>query len=145
MATGAGQTIHKFVVALNKKLEGGVLLNTVAHMSACLVAEAGDEDRKNMSFVEYVDADGIVHPVSALSLVVLRAKNSNQIRKARAAAVESKILCVDFTETMTRDTYVEQMKRTSETKEEDLEYWGICLFGLKNRIDEITGKFSLWK
>lgn len=145
MTVEAGKTTHKFVVVLSKKIETGAVLNAAAHMTACLVARASDEDRENMMFVDYIDADGGKHPVSALSLVVLRADNSNKIRQARNAAIEKRVLFVDFTETMTKDTYVEQMERTKQTKEADLEYWGICLFGPKEELDTITGKFSLWR
>ena len=143
MAEGIGQTTHKFVVVLNKKIETGVGLNAACHMVACLVARADEDDRKEMFFVDYFDADGGKHPVSGLSLVVLSAKNSNHIRRARAAALQVGVPFVDFTETMTKDTYVEQMERTKNTKEEELEYWGICLFGPKDKLDPITGKFSL--
>ncbi len=145
MATGAGQTTHKFVVVLNKKIDAGVVINAASHMAACLAAKASDEDRENMMFVDYIDADGGKHPVSALSLVVLRADNANQIRKARDGAIEKNILFVDFTETMTKDTYVEQMERTKQVKESELEYWGLCLFGNKDDLSQITGKFSLWR
>jgi len=140
-----GQTSHKFVLVLNKKIDLGVALNAAAHMAASLVNRASEDDRKQMMFVDYVDADGGMHPVSALSLVVLRADNSNKIRQAREAALEKGILFVDFTETMTKDTYVEQMQRTRATASDDLEYWGICLFGRKSDLDLITGKFSLWR
>lgn len=145
MTNGTGKTDYKFVVVLNKKIDLGVALNAAAHMTACLVAKASEEDRDNMKFVEYVDADGGIHPVSALSLVVLSAKNSNHIRRARNDAIGKNIPFVDFTETMTKDTYIEQMERTKQTKEEELEYWGICMFGLKETLDTITGKFSLWR
>jgi hypothetical protein len=98
-----------------------------------------------MSFVEYLDADGNVHPVSALPLVVLSAKNSNQIRTAGLAAIRTCLPYADFTETMTRDTFVEQMDRTRVTREQDLDYWGLCMFGLKDVLDPITRKFSLWR
>jgi len=98
-----------------------------------------------MSFVGYLDADGNVHPVSALPLVVLSAKNSNQIRTARLAALRTGLPYADFTETMTRDTFVEQMDRTRVTREQDLDYWGLCMFSLKDVLDPITRKFSLWR
>lgn len=140
-----GQTTHKFVVVLNKKIEPGVALNAAAHMAACLAARASEDDRKDMFFVDYSDADGGTHPVSGLSLIVLRADNSNKIRQAREAALERKVLCVDFLESMTKDTYVEQMERTKKLREQELEYWGLCLFGKKEDLNAITGKFSLWK
>ncbi|MDM8540476.1 DUF2000 domain-containing protein [Desulfococcaceae bacterium HSG9] len=145
MAEGAGTTIHKIVVVLNKKIEVPRLINACAHITACLAATVSEEERKNMLFVEYVDADGGKHPISALSLVVLKARNSNQIRKVRNEAIGMQLPFVDFTETMTQATYAEQMERTKEVKETDLDYWGIGLFGKKVTVDSITGKLSLWR
>jgi len=46
---------------------------------------------------------------------------------------------------MTVGTYVEQQQRTKETPEAELEYYGICLFGEINQVNELTRKFSLWR
>ncbi len=136
---------HKFVVLLNKKIESGVALNAAAHMAACLAARANEEERSTMTFVDYQDADGNKHPTSALSLIVLQANNSNQIRQARPITIEKGMLHTDFLESMTKDTYVEQMERTKQLKENGLEYWGLCLFGKKEEVDSITRKFNLWR
>ena len=106
------RTTHKFAIILNRKIESGTALNACAHMTATLVARADSEITKHMSFVDYLDADGNVHPVSALSLVVLSARNANQIRTARLEAIRAGLPCADFTESMTKDTFVEQMDRT---------------------------------
>jgi len=140
-----GQTTHKFVVVLSKKISPAAALNACAHMTATLVARADEETRGHMSFIDYTDADGNAHPVSALSLVVLSAKNSSQLRTARLDAIRAGLPHADFTETMTQDTFVEQMNRTQATREEDLDYWGLCVFGLKQAVDPITRKFSLWR
>lgn len=145
MAEGVGQTNHKFTIVLNKQLDPGRALNACAHMAASLVAKATDSEKANMMFVDYLDKDGSHHPVSALSLVVLRADNSNQIRKARNEAIDRGVPFVDFIETMTTDTYVEQMERTRHKKETELEYWGLCIFGRSEVLKTITGKFSLWR
>jgi hypothetical protein len=136
---------YKFVVVLNKKLDPGVALNATAHMVAALMARAGSTGKENMKFLEYQDADGQVHPVSGLSLIVLRADNSNKIRAARQRAIDSNILYVDFTESMTGDTYIEQIARTKDLAESDLNYYGLCMFGGKQQIDAITSRFSLWR
>ncbi len=136
---------HKFVVVLKKGLDSGVALNAASHMTACLVARANETDRTQMQFVDYCDGDNNTHPVSALSLIVLSAKNSNQIRTARGAAIDADVAYVDFTESMTGDTYVEQMERTAQLAEEQLDYWGLCLFGPKESLDPITKKFSIWR
>lgn len=137
--------MHKFVVVLNKKIPPAAALNACAHMTATLVARADDQTKGHMSFVDYTDADGNAHPVSALSLVVLSAKNSSQLRAARLEVIRAGLSYVDFTATMTQDTFVEQMNRTQATREGDLDYWGLCVFGPKQAVDPITRKFSLWR
>lgn len=136
---------YKFVVLLNKKLASGVVLNATAHMVASLMAKASVTAKENMNFLDYEDAGGNVHPVSGLSLIILRADNSNKIRKARQQAIESGILYVDFVESMTGDTFVEQIERTKSLPEAELNYYGLCLFGIKDEIDNICSKFSLWR
>src|SRR5215831_966601 len=76
---------------LTRKSNPGLALNACAHMTATLVARADIETRNHISFVDYHDPDGNVHPVSALSLVVLSAKNSNQVRTARFEAVRASL------------------------------------------------------
>ena len=140
-----GQTTHKIVVVLNKKIPLAIALNACAHMTAALVARADDQARRNMSFIDYIDADGNAHPVSALSLVILSAKNAKQLRTARLEAIRAGLPIADFTETMTKGTFMEQTARTHATREEDLDYWGLCVFGPKQAVDPITQKFSLWR
>ena len=145
MSSDSGATDYKFVVLLNKKLAPGVVLNATAHMVAALMAKATDADRQSMKFLDYTDGDEQSHLVSGLSLIVLRADNSNKIRTARQMAIQNDILYVDFTESMTGDSYIEQMHRTKSLAESELNYYGLCMFGRKDKIDPLTAKFSLWR
>jgi predicted metal-dependent phosphoesterase TrpH len=79
-----------------------------------------------------------------MPFMILKA-NSNKIRALRAAARETGIQFVDFTDTMTVGTYVEQVERTKQVKEADLIYYGIVLFGDWEKVSLLTKKFSLWK
>lgn len=115
-----------------------------SHMVAALMAKATDEDKERMKFLEYVDGSEKIHLVSGLSLIVLRADNSNKIRRTRYRAIDVGILYVDFTESMPGDTYIEQMNRTQSIPESELIYYGLCMFGLKEKIDPLTSKFSLY-
>jgi hypothetical protein len=138
-------TTHKFTAILSKKVEAGKIMNALAHMSIGLVASNIDK-LKEMNFGDYVDKDGGVHPsLSNNSYVILRADNSNQIRTVRNMAIEKGIPFVDFTNTMQEGTYLEQLARTKETPEADLEYYGICLFDTIEKVSELTKKFSLWR
>ncbi len=133
----------KFVAVLNKKVEVGKLMNALGHMTAGLAGGFGKGDE--MNFLEYVDKDGGIHPkISHFPFIVLKAENSNQIRKIRNEALQRSILCNDFTSTMTVGTSDDQLERTKNTAEVELEYWGICMFGNSNELKEFTGKFSLF-
>ena len=127
---------------MNEKIEPGVIMNALAHMCIGFGAEIGKEPLRQ---AQYIDADGGSHPnISEMPFMILKA-NSNKIRALKLAAVQSGIKCVDFTDTMTSETYLEQLERTKQTKEVDLIYYGIVLFGNWDKVSELTRKFSLWK
>jgi hypothetical protein len=134
----------RFVAILNKKVEVGKLMNALGHMTAGLAGATAP--REEMSFVQYEDRDGGAHPnISHFPFIVLKADNSNKIRTVRNEAIARKIPFVGFTDTMTIGTSQEQQDRTRETPEENLEYYGIVLFGNTDELKEFTGKFSLYQ
>ena len=133
---------NKLVAVMNEKIEPGVIMNALAHMCIGFGAEIGKE---LLRLTNYVDADGGSHPnISEMPFMILKA-NSNKIRALRQAAIEAGIKFADFTDTMTVGTYVEQIAKTKETKEENLIYYGIVLFGDWAKVSELTRKFSLWR
>ena len=98
-----------------------------------------------MSFIDFTYKDGAVHKsISGLSLIVLRGSN-NELKKARAKLIESGIHFTDFAETMTGDTYKEQLVKTASVSGEQMEYYCVAAFGEKAVIDPITKRFSLWR
>ena len=115
-------TDYKFVVAVNKKIDAAKAMNAIGHMVAALVARAPADLVEKMSVVDYKDRMNRSHPVSGLSLVVLSAKNGNQLKNARSAAIQAGLAVTDFLESMTGDTYVEQMERTAQLSDDDLAY-----------------------
>lgn len=134
---------QRFVAILNKKVESGKLMNALGHMTAGLAGGFGKG--QEMCFLEYKDKDGGVHPhISHFPFIVLKAENSNQIRKVRNEAIGRNIMFTDFTSTMTVGSSAEQQERTKNTPEAELEYYGICLFGSTQDLREFTGKFSLF-
>ncbi len=134
----------RFIAVLNKKVETGKLMNALGHMTAGLSGGFGKGDE--MCFLEYKDKEGGVHPyISHFPFIVLEADNSNQIRKLRNEAQARNIIFTDFTSTMTVGTSAEQIERTANTPEAELEYYGICLFGKTEELREFTKKFSVFK
>jgi len=99
-----------------------------------------------MRFASYFDKDGGEHQsISDNPFIILAADNSNKIKTLRNELKAANIHFVDFTSTMTFGTYAEQQERTKNTPEAELEYYGICMFGEKEKLSQLTKKFSLWK
>ena len=137
------ETKKRFVAVLNKKIEPGKLMNALGHTTAGLAARLGVDET---CMLQYEDADGGVHPdQSHYPFIVLRADNSNKIRAIRNEAVVRDIPFTDFTSTMTIGTSAEQVEATKQTKEANLEYFAICLFGDTEQLREFTGKLSLYR
>ncbi len=135
---------HKFVAVLNKKIPVGNLMNALGHMAVGLSSDY--PSISEMRFDNYFDKDGGTHKnISDNPFIILQADNSNKIRTLRNALLKKGIHFSDFTNTMTVGTYIEQQQRTKETLEAELEYYGICLFGEIDEVNELTKKFSLWR
>ena len=138
------ENIFQFVAVLNKKIDTGRLMNALGHMIAGLAGGYGKG--QEMCFLEYKDKDGGIHPyISHFPFIVLSADNSNKIRKAREQVIAESIIYTDFTSTMTIGTSQEQVNSTASTEEEQLEYYGLCMFGETVKLKEITKKFSLYR
>jgi len=134
----------RFIAILNKKIDIGKQLNALGHMTAGLAG--GHKNKAEMCFLQYQDKDGGVHPnISHFPFIVLKADNSNKIRKVRNEAIKRNIPFANFTSTMTVGTSQQQKDATRETLEEELEYYGIVLFGSTSELREFTGKFSLFQ
>ena len=139
-----GLTTHKFVAVLNKKIPVGSLMNALGHMAAGLCA--GYPNLAEMRFDTYFDQNGGQHKsISDNPFIILAADNSNKLRTLRMELLAAGVHFVDFTGTMTAGTYAEQKERTKNTPEAELEYFGVCMFGEKVKLGELTRKFSLWK
>ena len=134
----------KFVTVLNKKIPIGFLMNALGHMAAGL--SASYPNIPEMRFDSYFDQNGGEHKsISDHPFIVLSADNSNQLRILRSELKAAGVHFVDFTSTMTVGTYTEQKERTKNTLEERLEYYGVCMFGDKIKLSQLTKKFSLWR
>ncbi len=134
----------RFVAILSKKVPLGRLFNALGHMTAGLAG--GFENRDELCLLQYQDKDGGQHPnISHFPFIVLKADNSNKIRTVRNEAITRNIPFSDFTSTMTIGTSQDQLTATSETPEQELEYYGIVLFGTTEELRQFTGKFSLFQ
>lgn len=132
-------------MSFDKKIvavEPGVIMNALAHLSIGLGTELG---RNELCLDTYIDKDENLYPnISQMPFIILAA-NSNKIASLYQWAKASTIKHSVFLDTMTGDTYVEQLTRTKNTHEKDLTFYGIVLFGPWDLLTEVTRKFSLWR
>jgi len=135
-------TGKKFVAVLNKKTEVGKVMNALAHATAGLCGKVENAD--DLGIINYEDGSGTAHWSSKHPFIILRAKNSNQIRTFREALIEKGLACASFNECMTVGGWSEQVDRSKATPEEELEYYGVVSFGDATDLDPLTKKFSLW-
>ena len=135
---------RKFVVILNQKQNAGLLMNALSHTVGGLISKQS-ERLDQMEFLPYMDRDGVFDAhISRFPFIVLKAKNGNQIRTVRQAAQEAGIPFNVFTDTMFGASAEDQLQRTRGTKEAELDYIAIGLFGPSVDLDKMTRKFSLY-
>jgi hypothetical protein len=132
----------KLAAVLNEKLESGVALNALAHMSLGMGAALGPVESL---MCNYIDADDVPHPsISAYPFIILKGRPT-KIREAIDAAKNSNVTFIDFTNTMTIGSYNEQLERTKSTPNSELEFYGAVFYGDLATVNEITKKFSLYR
>jgi hypothetical protein len=134
---------NKLVAVMNKQVEVGVVMNALAHMSAGFGAHIGKEQ---LELMDYVDSEQNVYPnISRKPFIILRAKNSNKILALMNSAKENNLHFSVFTNTMTVGTWQDQDERTKQLKQDEIQFYGIILYGPETIVSELTRKNSLWK
>ncbi len=134
----------KFVGVLNKKIEPGKIMNALAHMTAGLVGQVSEEVRREMEIINYADKYSGAHVASKHPFIILKAENSNKLRTFRQELITKNIPFASFTSAMTVGGWEEQVERSKNTPEAELEYYGVVAFGSPVELNELTRKFSLW-
>jgi hypothetical protein len=133
---------NKIVAVMNKSIDPGIVMNALAHMSIGLGASLPKE---KLRLDTYEDQDGNKYPnISQMPFIILRA-NSNKILSLVQWARENNIKHGVFVDTMTGGTYQEQLDRTKATREDNLLFYGVVLYGPWDKVSDATKKFSLWK
>lgn len=134
---------NKLVAVVNKQIETGVLMNALAHMCLGFGAHMGPKD---LHLMDYKSADGFVYPnISKMPFIILREKNSNKIAHLLMKAIEAGLHYSVFTNTMTVGTWEEQQARTLATRQEEIVFYGLVLFGPKEIVEDLTKKLSLYR
>jgi hypothetical protein len=134
----------KFTAILNSKIPIPQLMNALGHMTSGLTSRTTDPSQ--MNFLEYQFNSDRLTPatISLYPFIVLKSKNSNQLKTLHESVTDIGILHNVFTDSMLGASAIEQIENTKNTKPEDLIYFGIVLFGDSQKLAKLTHKFSLF-
>jgi len=131
----------KFACVVNQRIAPPIVINAVAHAMAGLVADLPDGAA---DFLDYPFKDGEVRSlISRFPVIILEARNANQLRSAWAGAREERVCSNAFSLSMIGSSASEQRAQTAQTAVDSAELVALALFGPSDGVNRITRKFSL--
>lgn len=131
----------KLSIILNRQVETAVLMNAIGHLAAGIMRKVEDD-----VFHDYPnDETGLCAYLSHYPVVILQAKNSNQLRTALEKCREAGLTYNFFTTTMLGQSTAQQIQDTKSSPAESLEFIAIALYGDTEALIPITKKFSVYK
>jgi len=134
----------KFVLVIDKLLNGWQLLNTVSHLSAYLGNKVEGNIESTTSFTTTDDID--IPADSQYPIIAKSAKQSQLFGLLDKIRTEDSLKYIVFTKDMiTLNDDVELAKTIAGQSLEELSILGIGVFGKNEDIDKVTKKYSLWK
>ena len=146
MGTVNKAATHKYVIVLNEKSPFGKLLSATGQLAMSLYHDASEEQRVNMSFIPFIGPSGSsLITVSTCSFVVLKG-TASQLFTLYAKGCEQGLLSALFTSTMSFNGIEEDLiLKTATTPLDQVEPYGVALFGKIEELNPLTKKFSVFK
>jgi len=135
----------KIVAVLLDNIETGVALNVIGHLSISIGAYANNQELMGCPLIN--DLTGIKHlGISKYPFIITKTKKGKLRKAINAAKSKPTILVADYPKEMLITEHDDDLVNSiAKIKETELEYLGAVLYGSSEDIDQITGKFSLWK
>ncbi len=134
----------KIVGIIATNVEAKIALNVIGHLA---VAIGKYSDKEIMGQPNIIDKSGINHiGISRFPFIVTKVKEKKLKTAIEKAKKNSKLLVVDYPREMLETRTDEELVIALNQKEnEQLEYLGAVIYGNTEDVNEITGKFQLWK
>ena len=131
---------HKLVVVVKRTIAPAQLLNAVAHCCGGLAEQVG----AMAEFLDYPSPAGKwTAKISRWPVIVLAAKNSEQIARFVGEAKEQNLFLNYFTAAMLGESAQQQQHQVAE--DTTLEYWAVAAFGEEPVLRKVTRRFSLYR
>lgn len=131
----------KLYIIVNRNMDTPLLMNATGHLSAGIMQKAEDK-----LFHDYPNNDsGLTAWLSHYPVVILQAKNSNQLRTALEKCKAANLTYNFFTTTMLGQSTEQQIQETKVAAIDALEFVAIAVYGDTEAVQPITKKFSIYK
>ena len=134
----------KIVGIIASNVEPSIALNVIGHLA---VSIGKYSDSEIMGKATITDKTGINHlGISKFPFIITKVK-AGKLKTAIDTAKENpNLLVADYPKDMLDTKTDEELVDSIENKENDkLEYLGAVIYGNTKDVNEITGKFQLWR
>lgn len=134
----------KIVAIIASNVEPEIALNVVGHLA---ISIGKYSDAEIMGEPILTDKTGVKHlGISKFPFIITKVKQGKLKTAIEIAKNNHNILVADYPKDMLETRTDDQLVTSISNKENDkLEYLGAILYGNTNDINEITGKFQLWR
>lgn len=134
----------KIVGILSTKVEPAIALNVIGHL-AISIGRYADQDIMGKAFI--TDKTGINHlGISQFPFIITKVKPAKLKDAIDRAKENPKLLVADYPKEMLETRTDADLVHSVALKENDaFEYLGAIIYGDTKEVNEITGKFQLWK
>ncbi len=134
----------KIVGIIASNCEPAIALNVIGHLA---IAIGKYSDSEIMGKPIITDKSGIKHlGISKFPFIVTKVKPGKLKTTIGLAKNNPNLLVADYPKDMLITRTDEELVASVGTKEnEKLEYLGAIIYGNTKEVDELTGKFQLWR
>ena len=134
----------KIVGIIATNVEAKVALNVIGHLS---VSIGKYSDKEIMGKPLITDKSGVNHlGISKFPFIITKVKASKLKNAIDKAKENPNLIVADYPKDMLETRTDEELVNSIGSKENsELEYLGAIIYGNTDDVNEITGKFQLWK
>ena len=134
----------KIVGIIASNVEPHIALNVIGHL-AISIGKYSDEEIMGKSIL--TDKSGVEHlGISKFPFIITKVKSGKLKNAIELAKSNPNLLVADYPREMLDTRTDEELVKSISSKENDkLEYLGAIIYGNTKDVDDITGKYQLWR
>lgn len=134
----------KIVGIIASNVEPAIALNVIGHLAISIGKYSDDEI---MGQPTITDKSGVEHlGISKFPFIITKVKAGKLKNTIDIAKNNPNLIVADYPKDMLDTRTDEELVASISSKENDkLEYMGAVIYGNTKDVDEITGKFQLWR